>query len=122
VLTIVGATGVVLGAVYMLWAYQRVVFGPITREENKALRDLSWREALCLVPLCVLVFAMGIYPKPFLSRMHETTDRYLAEIRIRREQSYRPVKVAVTPAPPRPAVAAARPRHAVTPRGPGGAR
>jgi len=121
VLTIVGATGVILGAVYMLWAYQRVVFGPITREENKSLKDLSWREALCLVPLCVLVFAMGIYPKPFLSRMHDTTDRYLAEIRMRREQSYRPVQVAAIPAPPRAALAAARSKQAAPSPGPGGA-
>jgi NADH-quinone oxidoreductase subunit M len=114
VLTVVAATGVVLGAVYMLWAYQRVIFGPITREENKSLKDLSWREALCLVPLCVLVFVMGMYPKPFLSKMHGTTQAYLAEVRARRAESYKPVKAAAAPA--------RRPTVAASARAPGGAR
>jgi NADH-quinone oxidoreductase subunit M len=96
VFTVVAATGVVLGAMYMLWAYQKVVFGPVTREENKSLKDLSWREGACLVPLCLLVIFMGVYPKPFLSKMDRTTRDYLAEMKMRQEMSYR---VAAQPRP-----------------------
>jgi NADH-quinone oxidoreductase subunit M len=103
VLTIIAATGVVLSAMYMLWAYQKVVFGPVTREENKSLKDLSWREAVCLVPLCLLVIFMGVYPKPFLTKMDRTTSDYLAEMRMRKEMSYRAPAV---PSPPATAQAA----------------
>jgi NADH-quinone oxidoreductase subunit M len=102
ILTAVATTGVILGAVYMLWAYQKVVFGPITREENKSLRDLSWREIACFVPLCILVVFMGIYPKPFLGKMTSTTEAYVAEMKMRRQMSSPAV-------PPPPAAAAVQP-------------
>jgi NADH-quinone oxidoreductase subunit M len=105
VLAAVGATGVVLGAVYMLWAYQKVVFGPVTREENRSLPDLTWREAACLVPLCVLAIGMGVYPKPFLGKMHGAADHFLAEVRMRQAESLRK-KPAAKPAAPRRAAAA----------------
>ncbi len=63
------ATGVILGAVYMLWMVQRVFFGPCDKEENQKLTDLSLREVLVVVPLVVFIFWMGVYPKPWLSRM-----------------------------------------------------
>lgn len=91
-LSTIAATGVILGAVYMLWAYQKVAFGPVTREENKKLKDLSWKEITCLVPLVLLAVGMGVYPKPFLERMHGTTKDYIAEVRNRREQSLAAVK------------------------------
>ena len=64
-----GATGVVLGAVYMLWAYERVMLGPLDKEENKALLDLNLREIFVLLPITVMMFFMGIYPKPILERI-----------------------------------------------------
>jgi NADH-quinone oxidoreductase subunit M len=72
-----GATGLILGAVYMLWAYQRVMFGPLDKPENKVLRDLSIREIMVLLPLAVMFFVMGIYPKPFLSRMDPTVSELI---------------------------------------------
>ena len=69
-----GATGLILGAVYMLWAYQRVMFGPLDKPENKVLRDVSIREIMVLLPLVVMFLVMGIYPKPFLSRMEPTVS------------------------------------------------
>jgi NADH-quinone oxidoreductase subunit M len=58
--------GIVLGAAYMLWLYQRTMFGEITKEENKALPDLSVREIATLVPIVALCFWIGLYPAPFL--------------------------------------------------------
>ena len=60
-----GAAGIVLGAAYLLWLYQRVMFGPITNPENKSLPDLNGREWACLLPLVALAFWIGIYPAPF---------------------------------------------------------
>ncbi|NIP54835.1 MAG: NADH-quinone oxidoreductase subunit M, partial [Phycisphaerae bacterium] len=62
--SVLGTTGIVLGAIYMLWAYQRVMFGPLNKPENKALRDLSVREIFVLTPIAIMIFVMGIYPKP----------------------------------------------------------
>ena len=67
-------SGVVLGAVYMLWMYQRVMFGPLENEENKKLTDLSQREVLVFAPLLALMLFMGLFPSPFLSRMEKSVE------------------------------------------------
>src|SRR5213596_3090231 len=59
-------SGVVLGAAYLLWLYQRVFWGKVTHEENRHLKDLSPRELATLVPLVLFCFWIGLYPKPFL--------------------------------------------------------
>jgi NADH-quinone oxidoreductase subunit M len=59
------ALGVILAAVYMLWMYQRVMFGPIKHEENKKLVDLNAREIGLLVPLVVFMIWIGIRPVDF---------------------------------------------------------
>src|SRR5580658_975724 len=56
--------GIVLGAAYLLWLYQRVMFGPVTNPANEHLQDLNAREYATLVPLIILCFWIGIYPKP----------------------------------------------------------
>ena len=58
------ASGGVLAAVYMLWAYQRVVFGQVRHEENRALKDLSAREIAILVPIVAGMIWVGVYPHP----------------------------------------------------------
>src|SRR5436190_9377329 len=63
-------SGIVLGAAYLLWLYQRVFWGRITNEENRHLVDLDGRELATLVPLVALCFWIGIYPKPFLDFLH----------------------------------------------------
>jgi NADH-quinone oxidoreductase subunit M len=63
-------TGVVLGAAYLLWLYQRVFWGKVTHEENQHLLDLNGRELATLLPLVALCFWIGIYPKPFLAFLH----------------------------------------------------
>jgi NADH-quinone oxidoreductase subunit M len=72
-----GATGIILGAVYMLMAYQKVMFGPLDKQENKTLHDINLREILVLLPIAVMMFVMGIFPKPFLSRMEPSVEALL---------------------------------------------
>lgn len=76
-LTFFAATGMVLGAAYMLWLYQRVMFGK-AEGENAEVRDLNWREKWTLIPLVVLAFWIGIYPAPVL-RMIEKPVKFIAQ-------------------------------------------
>jgi NADH-quinone oxidoreductase subunit M len=72
---VLAASGIVLGAAYMLWLYQRTFFGEITHEENKSLKDVNLREQWTLIPLIVLCFWIGIYPKPFFRIMEPSIKR-----------------------------------------------
>jgi NADH-quinone oxidoreductase subunit M len=80
------ATGVILSACYMLWMYQRVVFGKVTHEENQKLADLSLRERLVFAPLLLFIFWMGVMPQPFLDRMQPALDRTIQQVAERRIQ------------------------------------
>ena len=60
------AIGVILAAVYILWMFQRMFLGEVTNAKNRGLLDLSRREILIMLPLLVLIFWIGLYPKPFL--------------------------------------------------------
>ena len=72
------ATGVVLGAAYMLLLYKRVVFGELTKPDVKSMKDLTLREKAVFAPLVVLVFWMGIYPSSFTAPMEPSVKRLLA--------------------------------------------
>jgi NADH-quinone oxidoreductase subunit M len=72
------ASGMVLGACYMLWLYRRVIFSKLTKAEIKALLDLSPREYLTFAPLVVLTLWMGIYPSAFLSFFEASVAALLA--------------------------------------------
>lgn len=65
VFAILAASGVILAAVYMLWMFQRVMFGPLENEENKKLVDLNAREIGLLVPLVIFMFWIGVHPVDF---------------------------------------------------------
>jgi NADH-quinone oxidoreductase subunit M len=65
----VAALSMVLGAVYMLWMYQRVFLGKLTNPENASLKDIGLRERWLLVPIVLMMFWMGVYSGPFLGRM-----------------------------------------------------
>lgn len=74
---VLAATGVILGAVYMLWMFQRVMFGKITSEANARLTDLSKRETAILGAVIFFVFLMGLYPGAFLKKMDASAAGYL---------------------------------------------
>ena len=63
--------GIALGAAYLLWLYQRVMFGPVTQFANEDLPDLNLREYATLVPLVILAFWIGIYPKPLFTILEQ---------------------------------------------------
>ncbi len=72
------ATGVVLGAAYMLYLYRRIIFGVLDKDNLKGILDLSPREILVFAPLVILVFWMGIYPASFLDMMAVSVDNLIA--------------------------------------------
>jgi NADH-quinone oxidoreductase subunit M len=93
------ATGIVLGAGYMLWMYQRVFFGEVTNEKNKALSDLNLREQWTLIPLIILAFWIGLYPKPFFRLVEPSVDRALARVQVAMPEAAAAEHVAAIAAP-----------------------
>jgi NADH-quinone oxidoreductase subunit M len=71
----IAAIGVILAAVYMLWMFQRMFLGEVTNEKNRGLADLNRREIAILVPLLVLIFWIGLYPKPFLDLLAPSVEQ-----------------------------------------------
>jgi len=67
--TAAAATGVILGAIYMLWMYRRVILGPLKNAANENLADLNARELLLLAPILILIVLLGVYPQPLLQRI-----------------------------------------------------
>ncbi len=80
VFAIVAAFGVVLAAIYLLWAYERMFTGDVTKDENAKLLDLDLREKLILAPMIVLIIFLGVYPKPALDRIEPSVDAILDRI------------------------------------------
>jgi NADH-quinone oxidoreductase subunit M len=80
--TAFAATGVILGAIYMLWMFRRVIFGPLNKPENEKLQDLNGRELIILAPILILIVLMGVYPQPFLTRMEPAVEMSLRRILI----------------------------------------
>ena len=78
------ATGVVLGAAYMLFLYRRVMFGKLTKDTLLMIADLSPREIAVFAPLVLLVLWMGIYPAPFLTAMHASVDNLVSQVQMAR--------------------------------------
>jgi NADH-quinone oxidoreductase subunit M len=76
----IAVAGLILGALYMLYAYERVMFGPITKAVNKTIADLSAREIAVMAPLVALMLVMGLYPRPLLSRIEPSVDALLGRV------------------------------------------
>ncbi len=83
IFAVFAATGVVLGAAYMLWMFQRVMFGKLDKEENKVLKDLNFREIITLVPLVILIFWMGVYPSYFIGKMQKSVTHFLTQVNVK---------------------------------------
>jgi NADH-quinone oxidoreductase subunit M len=79
-LAAVATSGIIFAAVYLLWMYQRVVFGAVTHEANRGLRDLTAREWAVLVPVVVLIVWIGVYPTTFTGKTEATVEALLAQV------------------------------------------
>jgi len=84
---VLGAVGIILAAIYMLWMYQRMMFGKITKPENENLKDLNLREKIVLIPLILAIFWIGIYPKPIFNRMEPSVKSLLENAKIKYERN-----------------------------------
>jgi NADH-quinone oxidoreductase subunit M len=71
-------SGMILGAVYMLWMYQQVMFGPVDKDENRNIPDLNLREIATMLPIAVLVFVMGIFPGFFMRKMDASVSLFIS--------------------------------------------
>ncbi len=76
----IATTGMIWSAVYMLWMFQRVMFGPLDKPENRKLTDLTGREVALLLPVALLIVWIGVYPNTFLSRMAPAVDALIARV------------------------------------------
>jgi len=101
---VVATAGVILAALYLLWAYQRVFHGTPTGP-NVGLPDLTWREGAVLAPLVGLIVFLGVYPKPVLDRINPAVERVIA--RVEASSDYRQPTVAAEPRPVPPFAPAA---------------
>ncbi|MBP7551035.1 MAG: NADH-quinone oxidoreductase subunit M, partial [Gemmatimonadaceae bacterium] len=80
--SVVAATSVIFAAAYMLWAVQRIIYNPLVKPENEALKghDLNWREIGLLTPLLIAIVWLGVYPKPVLHKTEAAADRLVRRV------------------------------------------
>jgi len=83
IMTLLATTGVIFAAVYMLHAVLRMFWGKVTHEENQSLPDINRRETLAVLPLIVMVFWIGLYPKFFLDKMNPAVDSFVTDFTVR---------------------------------------
>jgi NADH-quinone oxidoreductase subunit M len=76
--TALASLGIILAAVYLLWMVQRVAFGVPSPHVLPNLQDVNRREMIALIPLVVLIFWIGLFPNPILTRMHASVDKVIA--------------------------------------------
>jgi len=103
----VAAAGIVLGAAYMLWLYQRTMFGRIEHPKNEALADVGFREFVTFVPLIILALWIGLYPAPFINRLTTSVARVVARVSPEYAAIFRAQGIDCGAGAPAPAVAAA---------------
>ena len=87
VYAVFAVTGIVLGAAYMLWLYQRTMFGEATTPENQNMKDMNGLEIAYMLPLIILMFWIGLYPRPYLNLMEPTVKHYVSQMH-ERQQAY----------------------------------
>ena len=88
-MTLLATTGVIFAAVYMLHAVLRIFWGKVVHTENESLADLNRREVASLIPLIVMVFWIGLYPKFFLDKMNPSVDAFVTDFTVRYEEGLR---------------------------------
>ncbi|SMF25149.1 NADH dehydrogenase subunit M [Tistlia consotensis] len=84
------ASGMVLGATYMLWLYRKTIFGALTKPDLKAMADLELREKLVFAPLIALAIFFGVYPKPLLDIMGPSVDHLIQNYQLALEAGHLP--------------------------------
>ena len=77
----IAAIGVIVAAMYLLPALQRVIYNPLDKKENEKLLDLTPRELAVLIPLLAGILWIGLYPKPFLQRMEPSAQRFIEQVK-----------------------------------------
>jgi len=92
---VAAVSGIILGAVYMLRMFQRVMFGPLTNPANRGLGDLSVREILVLAPVVAMIVLMGVYPRPFLKTMEPAVSSTIERLEVARRRVESPLEVAL---------------------------
>jgi NADH-quinone oxidoreductase subunit M len=80
VAVVIATTAVIFAAAYLLWALQRVLYGPLVKAENRALTDLTPRELVVLVPLLAMIVWLGLFPGPVLRRMEPSARAYIEAV------------------------------------------
>src|SRR5690606_20713359 len=94
---VIGATGVIFAAYYMLPMVQKILFNSLARPENRRLPDLTRREIAVLAPLVAGMLWMGVYPKPFLERADVTLTTLIETVERRSSQSFFPLGLETAP-------------------------
>jgi len=84
---VIASLGIILGAGYMLWLYQRVAFGKITNPHNEHLADMNLREVVAALPLVVLVFFIGLYPNAAFNVMHASVSNLIQHVQTKAAQA-----------------------------------
>ncbi len=91
-------TGVIFGAVYLLYMFQKMMFGEL-KEQNKGLQDLSWREIGVFTPLVIGIFVLGLYPKPIIKVMNPAVDQFIRSYKEKLAEPDGPAHIKGLPAP-----------------------
>ncbi|MFI5228421.1 MAG: NuoM family protein, partial [Gemmatimonadales bacterium] len=84
VLALISTTVVIIAAVYLLWAIQRILFNPLDKPENEHIPDLNRRELAVMIPLVVAIIWLGVYPAPVLRRMQGAAEKFVTTVDARR--------------------------------------
>ena len=92
----IAVIGIILGAAYILWLFQRMMFGPLDKPENQSLPDMNPREIAYMAPLIIFMFWIGLYPKPFLQILDPPIMKIVQRVS---PEQIQPPKIAVNTAP-----------------------
>ena len=84
---VIAATGVIFAAVYMLWMFQRVMFGEVKNPANQKLPDLNAREVALMLPLLLFVFWIGVYPNTFFEKMNPALENMLEHVKTKQQMT-----------------------------------
>jgi NADH-quinone oxidoreductase subunit M len=77
---VAGIVGIIIAAVYLLWAYQQVFHGEPTEADTTKTRDLVWSEKLVVAPLIAIIVLLGVYPKPVLDRITPSVNQLVVHV------------------------------------------